>query len=41
MGTIINHQSSISNAKSVDLAYYEPYYLKEFIAAQSHVKGLK
>ena len=23
------------------LAYYEPYYLKEFIAAQSHVKGLK
>ena len=31
----------ITNAKSVDLAYYEPYYLKEFIAAQSHVKGLK
>ena len=24
-----------------DLAYYEPFYLKEFIAAQSHVKGLK
>jgi tRNA threonylcarbamoyladenosine biosynthesis protein TsaB len=23
------------------LAYYEPYYLKEFIAAPSHVKGLK
>ena len=23
------------------LAYYEPYYLKEFVAAQSHVKGLK
>ena len=23
------------------LSYYEPYYLKEFIAAQSHVKGLK
>ena len=22
------------------IAYYEPYYLKEFIAAQSHVKGL-
>ena len=38
---ITNHQSTISNAKSVDLAYYEPYYLKEFIAAQSHVKGLK
>ena len=24
-----------------ELAYYEPYYLKEFIAAPSHVKGLK
>ena len=24
-----------------DLAYYEPFYLKEFVAAQSHVKGLK
>ena len=23
------------------LAYYEPYYLKEFVAAQSHIKGLK
>ena len=22
-------------------SYYEPYYLKEFVAAQSHVKGLK
>ena len=31
----------ITNAKSVDLAYYEPYYLKEFIAAPSHVKGLQ
>ena len=38
---IANNQSQITNAKSVDLAYYEPYYLKEFIAAQSHVKGLK
>ena len=38
---ITNHQSPITNAKSVDLAYYEPFYLKEFIAAQSHVKGLK
>ena len=24
-----------------DIAYYEPYYLKEFVAAPSHVKGLK
>ena len=38
---ITNHQSQISHAKSQDLAYYEPFYLKEFIAAQSHVKGLK
>ena len=30
-----------ANCPSVDIAYYEPYYLKEFIAAQSHVKGLK
>ncbi|MBR6017125.1 MAG: tRNA (adenosine(37)-N6)-threonylcarbamoyltransferase complex dimerization subunit type 1 TsaB [Paludibacteraceae bacterium] len=27
--------------KANDIAYYEPYYLKEFIAAPSHVKGLK
>ena len=27
--------------ESVDLAYYEPYYLKEFVAAPSHIKGLK
>lgn len=32
------HQTPITNHQ---LAYYEPYYLKEFIAAQSHVKGLK
>ena len=24
-----------------ELAYYEPFYLKEFVAAQSHVKGLR
>ena len=33
-----NNQSPITNHQ---LAYYEPFYLKEFIAAQSHVKGLK
>ena len=37
---ITNHKSQITNAKSIDLAYYEPFYLKEFVAAQSHVKGL-
>lgn len=25
---------------AVDVAYYEPFYLKEFIAAPSHIKGL-
>lgn len=40
MGVLANSQSPITNAKSRDLAYYEPYYLKEFIAAPSHVKGL-
>lgn len=24
-----------------DIAYYEPFYLKEFVAAPSHIKGLK
>lgn len=33
-----NHPSVV---KGRQLAYYEPFYLKEFIAAQSHVKGLK
>jgi tRNA threonylcarbamoyladenosine biosynthesis protein TsaB len=37
---IKNHQSPITN-KAIDIAYYEPYYLKEFIAAPSHVKGLQ
>ncbi len=35
---ITNQQSPITNHQ---LAYYEPFYLKEFVAAQSHVKGLK
>ncbi len=34
---IANSKQLIANSQ---LAYYEPYYLKEFIAAQSHVKGL-
>ena len=32
-----NQQALISGQQ---LAYYEPFYLKEFIAAPSHVKGL-
>ena len=31
---------SVDRRESKQLAYYEPFYLKEFIAAQSHVKGL-
>ena len=31
---------SVDRREGMDLAYYEPYYLKEFIAAPSHVKGL-
>ena len=38
LAQITNHQSQITNHQ---LAYYEPFYLKEFVAAQSHVKGLK
>jgi len=32
---------SVDRRDSQQLAYYEPYYLKEFVAAQSHVKGLR
>jgi tRNA threonylcarbamoyladenosine biosynthesis protein TsaB len=35
-----NRKSIIDNRTPIDIAYYEPYYLKEFVAAQSHVKGL-
>ena len=37
MGAIVESRKMISGA---ELAYYEPFYLKEFIAAPSHVKGL-
>lgn len=41
MGVLANGQMAkgecIAGAK---LAYYEPFYLKEFVAAPSHVKGL-
>ena len=32
---------SVHRRDSQQIAYYEPYYLKEFVAAPSHVKGLK
>jgi len=38
---VLAEQSPITNHQSpINIAYYEPFYLKEFIAAQSHVKGL-
>ena len=38
MGQLANERLAINGEQ---IAYYEPFYLKEFIAAQSHVKGLK
>ena len=38
MGQLAKERLAISNEQ---IAYYEPYYLKEFIAAPSHVKGLQ
>jgi len=34
-------QKTVTGFTGADVAYYEPFYLKEFVAAQSHVKGLK
>ena len=36
-------KSKVESPKMIsgaELAYYEPFYLKEFIAAPRHVKGL-
>ena len=33
-------EAGMQKIEGASLAYYEPYYLKEFIAAPSHVKGL-
>ena len=30
----------IDEGKTADVAYFEPFYLKEFVAAPSHIKGL-
>lgn len=38
MGVLAEQAKQISGA---EIAYYEPFYLKEFVAAPSHVKGLK
>ena len=31
----------LQRGETVDIAYFEPFYLKDFVAAPSHVKGLK
>ena len=41
VGMLANERVSELAISGERIAYYEPYYLKEFIAAQSHVKGLK
>lgn len=40
MGQIVE-QGLAKKIQGTDIAYYEPFYLKEFIAAPSHVKGLQ
>jgi len=40
MGTLVANQSYTPIGEK-ELAYYTPFYLKEFVAAPSHVKGLK
>ena len=43
MGGLVESQKAKGENPMISgqqLAYYEPYYLKEFVAAQSHVKGL-
>ena len=34
-------EEELRGGRTVDVAYFEPFYLKEFAAAVSHVKGLK
>lgn len=39
MGALAEKAETYING--AEIAYFEPFYLKEFVAAQSHVKGLK
>ena len=39
MGPLAEAQTTRLTVK--EMAYYEPFYLKEFVAAPSHIKGLK
>lgn len=40
IGMLVEQQLA-KTIQGTEIAYYEPYYLKEFIAAPSHVKGLQ
>ena len=40
LATYVESASDSLLENTPSIAYYEPFYLKEFIAAQSHVKGL-
>ena len=40
MGQIAEQQAAIDMLDIKRVAYYEPFYLKEFVAAPSHIKGL-
>jgi tRNA threonylcarbamoyladenosine biosynthesis protein TsaB len=41
MGYIAEKEASKKILDIKQIAYYEPFYLKEFVAAPSHIKGLK
>ena len=41
MGALALQRLTKEGYTPVDVAYYEPFYLKEYVAAPSHVKGLK
>lgn len=41
MGVLAEQMTADEAVTGTQLAYYEPFYLKEFQAAPSHVKGLK
>ena len=38
---LLAEQMLADGFRGADVAYYEPFYLKQFVAAPSHVKGLK
>lgn len=37
---ILAERMLMEGYEGADVAYYEPFYLKEFVAAAPHVKGL-